>query len=401
MTTLQHLKISNNIITAANYNALIDALAGGLNGFTFTSPIRYSIAENMVASPLGTQSDAPRLLSEINNITSASLANSSVKLPDALPGLSITVNNKSDKTILVFPYEGSTVDGGSINAPVPLIAGETMVFDCITHFDWETNNSNGTATVPLVIPQLSQLTDVVFVTGGPIDGQTLVYNGVDHKWEASSVSANSNSPSAYNLGAAATFVALTGGTTTVSNGGLIIPTGHIGESTLTGTGNITFQAGSNSGASPAAVSAANTLYNTLLALSPIQTTASTDITSNLGYGVGRFVPGVYKFSNGIAATASQTITLIGDGDYVFICEAAANLGANFSMILTHGAHSSRVFFVSVGAITTGANNILKGTFITTAAINVGATDDIEGRLFSTIAAAITLDGTASNLYLPS
>jgi hypothetical protein len=48
----------------------------------------------------------------------------------------------------------------------------------------------------------------------------------------------------------------------------------------------------------------------------------------------------------------------------------------------------------------GANDSLKGNFMSGAAgaITVGSTVTVEGRLLSPV--AITIDGTATNLYLP-
>jgi hypothetical protein len=214
------------------------------------------------------------------------------------------------------------------------------------------------------------------------------------------LSGNTLTPSTYDLLSASTFTILTDGAITISNPKLIIPKGDTGETTLTPLSGITFMNGSDKGLSTGAVANANDLYNELIVLTGYTFGAVNLETVNVGYGTGRFVPGIYVASTGIVTSASQTITLIGDGDYIFISQGAMTLGATNNILLTHGAQSNRVYWVSVGAITTGAVNILKGNFITTAAINIGATNDIEGRLLSTLLADITIDGTATNIYLP-
>jgi len=350
------LKIANNAtVTATLFNKLMDAFDNGVDGVFFTTPIRYSTNYGITSHSSGGQTLATILTSEINNVSLVRANGDSVKLVSARPGYSITVKNNGQHNLLVYPYELDFIDDGLVNVPITMLPEETRVFRSISDSRWESMSDK-------------------------------IQNSI-------------STPSAYNLHFASTFAVLTNGTITISNPKLIIPDGDSGETTLTPLTGIKFINGSNKGLSTSAVTSANNLYNELVTLSGHTFGAVNLETVNVGYGTGRFVPGVYIGSTGIVTSASQTITLVGDGDYVFISQGAMTFGATNTILLTHGAQANRVFWVSVGAITTGAVNVVKGNFITTAAINIGATNDIEGRLLSTMTAAITFDGTATNLYL--
>lgn len=356
----QRLRIPRNVNTVStnSFNSLLDTFDNGISGMLFTTPIRYSTSYGISAHPSGEQRLATRLISEINNVSNVRSNGDSVKLVNALPGYSITVKNNSTKNLSVYPYEEDMIDDNLKNIPITLSPEETRVFKSISDSRWESMQNNIT------------------------------------------VSGVSLTPSSYNLLRAASFATLTNGDVVISNPKLLIPEGDSGQATLTPSSGITFINGSNRALSTSATTDANALYNQLVVLSG-QTFGAVNLeTVNVGFGTGRFMPGVYVGTTGVVTSASQTITLMGDGDYVFISQGAMTLGATNTILLTHGAQASRVFWVSVGAITTGAVNTLKGNFMTTAAINIGATNDIEGRLLSTMTSNITIDGTATNIYLP-
>jgi len=361
VSIFKKLKIANNAtVTATLFNKLMDAFDGGVDGIFFTTPIRYSTSYGISAQPGGGQTHATRLLTEINNVDIVRTNGDSVKLMSALQGYSITVKNTGLNNLSVYPYELDSIDDELVNVPVTMLPEETRVFKAISDSRWES------------------MQNITPVSSG----------------------STSLTPSVYSLQSASKFALLTRGTITISNPKLMIPKGDSGETTLTPTSGITFMNGSNRGLSITASTASNNLYNQLVVLSGHTFGAVNLETVNVGYGTGRFTSGVYIGTTGIVTAASQIITLVGDGDYVFISQGAMTLGATTTILLTHGAQANRVYWVSVGAITTGAVNVLKGNFITTAAINIGATNDIEGRLLSTLTAAITINGTATNIYLP-
>jgi hypothetical protein len=400
MTNIQKLRLVNLGIapTAANFNSLIDLLAQeetyGTNGSLFHTPNRYSTTIGIYAEPGGSQSKAIQLTSEFNTVSVVATAGDSVKLPAAVPGLSIHVKNSGLNILNVYPHLGDMIAGLLVNVPISMNPGDSKVF-----------NFDGSSWDNILISPSMGLTGSNGSIGpvgatGPVGPSGS--NGVDGTNGATGSPAVVGVAGAYSLQSAATYVALTGGAITLSNSQLVISSGFIGEVTLNNPNLITFISGSsNKGPSPQPVTDANNLYGTMSVLSANYTFGAVNLeTVNAGCGVGRFVPGIYKGTSGITTAASQTITLVGDGDYVFISDAAIVFGANTVIKLVGGARASRVFWVAAGAITTGATNTLKGNFITPVAISIGATNDIEGRIISTITAQITIDGTASLLYLP-
>lgn len=367
----KRLKISNNTpVTSTIYNKLIDTFDNGIDGLAFTTPIRYATSYGVYAHPGGGQHLATRLISEINNVDTVKTNGDSVKLMSALPGYSIAVKNNGTHTLFVYPYESDIIDDELVNISVSILPEQSKVFKSISDSRWESTPSTQNVT--------QNITNSYVLSGNTIP------------------LTNSN----YSLLSASTFAILTGGAITISNPKLLIPKGDSGESTLTPTTGMTFINGSDRGVSTSAVTSANALYNSLVVLTGYTFGDQNIETVNPGYGVTRFLPGVYLGSTGIVSAASQTITLVGDGDYIFISQAALTFGASMTIKLTQGAQANRVYWVSVGAITTGASNVLKGNFITTAAINIGASNDIEGRLLSTLTAEITIDGTSSDIYIP-
>jgi hypothetical protein len=316
----------------------------------------HNMSTGMSAFPTGGQTNATRLVSDINTINIVTNSGDSVKLPEATQGYSISVKNSGLNTLHVFPYEGDYLSG-NLNAYQSLLVGQSYTFNSFGN-NWDSN---------LVVNPYSNVV--------------------------------TPSASLYSLGVASGFTVLTGGTITAGANEFIL-SGNTGEGTLTNPTNIVFGSGTNSGVSTAAVSAANTLYNQLVALTASQISVSTDITAS-GLTAGRFIPGVYSFSNALDATADQTITLYGDGDYVFNVVGAVTTGANFEMVLMGGAHASRIFFTSGGAFTFGANNILSGSFLTNFAFaDTGASTVISGGLYSTLVAAISI-GAGNTLQLPN
>jgi hypothetical protein len=212
--------------------------------------------------------------------------------------------------------------------------------------------------------------------------------------------------SAYNLNNALGYAMLAGTSLTLTSfsSPSIIATGNIGETTKAGVAGV-FGSGSDTvAASPyaTAITDVASLYATMKALTGTAiTTPSALETNNLsGLGAGVFAPGIYTTASAIGMTASQSITLSGVGDYVFVSTGGAiTFGANDTIVLTNGAVSGRVFFVANNAITTGSTCNLSGNFMSGAAITIGSTNIISGRLLSP--STVVVDGTASTFTLPA
>jgi hypothetical protein len=194
------------------------------------------------------------------------------------------------------------------------------------------------------------------------------------------------------LGLADSYVILTPASLTITAPGLTV-TGDVGQLGAVLGSTLTFITGADypAPASNGAVSDATSLYGTIIGMAGTAViTPSAIETGNYGYGAGVLVPGVYTTASAIGITAVGILTLSGAGDYYIISTGGAiTFGANSTIVLTGGATANRVFWVSVGALSTGANTIFKGTSISPGGQSIGGNNFIEGRLLST-SAAITI-----------
>lgn len=242
---------------------------------------------------------------------------------------------------------------------------------------------------------------------GAADGNVMTYVGTDNEVEFMPAPGVGGSGSAYNLNNALGYSMLSGSTLTLTafSAPSIIATGNIGETTKAGVAG-RFGSGSDlvaTGPYTTALANAATIYTTLKGLSGTAITTPSALESNnlSGLGAGVFGPGVYTTASAIDMTASESITLSGIGDYVFVSTGGAiTFGATDTMVLTNGASADRIFWVANNAITTGSTDILFGNFMSgvAGAITIGSTNIIQGRLLSPV--AITVDGTSTALSLP-
>jgi hypothetical protein len=133
-----------------------------------------------------------------------------------------------------------------------------------------------------------------------------------------------------------------------------------------------------------AAEALQTLYDELMALSATETGHAAT------YGSETLSPGIYTQAG--AATITGDLTLDGGGDtaslFVFRQNGALTISAAAQVLLTNGAQSNNVWFVSEGASSTGANSIISGSIISNqAAVSTGADTKIQGRMLAINGAA--------------
>lgn len=107
----------------------------------------------------------------------------------------------------------------------------------------------------------------------------------------------------------------------------------------------------------------------------------------LTFGSGETItPGIYTVAG--AMSVAGTLTLDGQGDpnalFVFRVTGAINTAIATTIQLSNGANAANVFFMAIGAVGIGANNVISGNFIAYgAAAALGANCIFEGRLLST------------------
>jgi gliding motility-associated-like protein len=112
-------------------------------------------------------------------------------------------------------------------------------------------------------------------------------------------------------------------------------------------------------------------------------------THTPSFGSETLTPGVYTVAGAGSLAGALTLDGLGDTNAVFIFRFGGAFagGAASSIILTNDARYCNIYWVSEGAISLGANTIMKGTMLANnAAVSAAASCDIEGRMLSTTGA---------------
>jgi hypothetical protein len=103
---------------------------------------------------------------------------------------------------------------------------------------------------------------------------------------------------------------------------------------------------------------------------------------------GTIPPGCYSSGGAMNIDTLATVTLSGDGVYIFRSGGALGIGANAAISLTNGAAADSVFWAPLSATTFGANATGVGTIIDAAGISFGHLASLSGR-------ALVFGGTVS------
>ena len=118
------------------------------------------------------------------------------------------------------------------------------------------------------------------------------------------------------------------------------------------------------------------------------------------FGSGEtLTPGVYSI--GGAGSVAGTLTLDGQGDpnavFIMKFKGAFTAGAGSNIVLLNAAKAANVYWIAQGALSVGANSVMKGTlFAYPGAITLGVNSSIEGRLISSSGAiTVGVGGTAT------
>jgi len=111
-------------------------------------------------------------------------------------------------------------------------------------------------------------------------------------------------------------------------------------------------------------------------------------------------PGVYTQVGAMNITGTLTLNGSATDLFVFRCAGAFTTGASAEVILTGGAVSSNVFFLSHGASSTGANTVFRGNLLAIFGdLSTGAGTTLEGRALA-IGGAIAL-GDSTTVTAPT
>ena len=202
------------------------------------------------------------------------------------------------------------------------------------------------------------------------------------------------------LGSAQSFVVL--GASTVTNTGPTIITGDLGVSpgsSCTGfpapctggpgvvNGTLYTGAGSLAGA---AQSAALVAYGDLVA-EPCGTNLTGQILGT-SPGAVTLSPGVYCFP-ATSAQLTGTLTLNGNGVYIFQIGSTLTTASNSSVVLTNGATAGNIFWQVGSSATLGTGTVFVGSILALTSDTVTTGTSVSGRVFA-LNGAVTLDSNA-------
>jgi len=114
-----------------------------------------------------------------------------------------------------------------------------------------------------------------------------------------------------------------------------------------------------------------------------------------------FQPGTYR-STTLTVAAGATVTLDGNGKFLFLSSSTFVTGAAAKFELTGGALAEDVVFVTVAAANIGAASKLQGSVVAGAAITLGAASEVVGGVFAlaaiTIGASCDFKANIANVY---
>jgi type VI secretion system secreted protein VgrG len=197
--------------------------------------------------------------------------------------------------------------------------------------------------------------------------------------------------SAPSLGSAQSFAVL--GASTVTNTGSTTVTGDLGVSP--GTAVTGFPPGTVTGgtihagdatATSAQAGAHNAYHNLIAAPCGTNLTGKTLGTSP---GVVTLSPGVYCFDS--SAQLTGTLTLNGNGVYVFKIGSTLTTASNSSVVLANGATAGNVFWQITSSATLGTNTAFEGSILALISDTVTAGASVTGRVFA-LTGSVTLSG---------
>jgi hypothetical protein len=228
--------------------------------------------------------------------------------------------------------------------------------------------------------------------GGSIEKVSLVLLGAVLALYPAAATAQSQTT--ISLGSADSFAVLGG--TTVTNTGLSVVNGNLGVwpgSAVTG-----FGPGRVNGAEDVGNTAAHHAQSSLTIAYNEAAGRSVGVEGVAGDLGGRTLsPGLYKSTSTLAITG--TLTLHGNGIYIFQVASALTVNNGSGIILSGGANAADVFWQVGSSATLGTTSSFKGTILALTAISIATGGTLDGRALARNA-AVTLDNDVVTIQVP-
>ena len=140
----------------------------------FLTDFIYETALNgITALAGGGQTSATQLTTQINRITTVATSGDSVKLPQAIAGLEMTVINKGANDMQVFGLNLDVIDGQASALGVSQMYNSTVLYFCSVNGFWETEGLAGGFGGPGLQTQSTQDSLTAKAGGGQLAGPTI------------------------------------------------------------------------------------------------------------------------------------------------------------------------------------------------------------------------------------
>ena len=137
--SIPQLEVFTGEIAATDEILLYDTSANKVKRRPYISSNRLKATNAITALAGGGQGSATALTSDINTITTCVTAADSVKLPTAVAGMLVVVNNAGATYANVFPVTGGIIDALAANTAVSLPAGSSLTFTCTVAGTWKSS----------------------------------------------------------------------------------------------------------------------------------------------------------------------------------------------------------------------------------------------------------------------
>jgi hypothetical protein len=105
----------------------------------FTGLIYESVADGITAAPGGGQANAVQLTTELARVATVATAGDSVRLPAAIPGLTLCVTNHGAKAMQVYGNGSDTINDVAASTGIMQMSGSECIFACYGLGLWYVN----------------------------------------------------------------------------------------------------------------------------------------------------------------------------------------------------------------------------------------------------------------------
>lgn len=151
--TMASFSVSNNLSTLTS-----PSVTGNLT-LSSTSFIIGSSADGIIAHAGGGSGSATQLAASLNRISTCATDHDSVKLPVALGGVEIAIDNDGAKIMDIYPSGSDTIEDGA--GPVSILSGADVTLVCPVTGKWYLQGTSSATSIPVG----SALTVASFMAG--------------------------------------------------------------------------------------------------------------------------------------------------------------------------------------------------------------------------------------------